>query len=116
MSPNAVYATLLTKPAYLPGTLVLEMTLRLVGSKYPLVVMVTPGLPADARSVLQRREIKVIEVDILQPEEGVHSLAANDVRFKDTWTKLRCVELTITNNAPVTCFHHRAFDLVGYEV
>jgi hypothetical protein len=91
MTRNAAYATLLTRASYLPGTLVLELSLRMVGSRYPLVVMVNPSLPHDARDVLRSRKIKVIEVDDLQPEEGVYSLASHDIRFKDTWTKLRSV-------------------------
>jgi hypothetical protein len=91
MTRNAAYATLLTRTAYLPGTLVLELTLRMVGSKYPLVVMVNPSLPQDARDVLRSRNIRVVEVDDLRPEEGTHSLAGHDSRFKDTWTKLRSV-------------------------
>ena len=93
MGPKAAYATLLTKTSYLPGTLVLEMTLRSVGSRYPLVVMVTPGLSKDARDVLKTKGIAMIEIDTLQPEEGVYSLKGHDVRFTDTWTKLRCVSL-----------------------
>jgi hypothetical protein len=93
MIRNAAYATLLTKSAYLPGTLVLELTLRMVGSQYPLVVMVTPALPKEARDVLKSRKIKIIDVEGLQPKEGVHSLAVRDRRFMDTWTKLRCVML-----------------------
>jgi len=89
MSYNLAYVTLLTAPSYLPGTLVLELTLRLVGSKYPLVVMVTPGLPQDARDVLKRRGIRTKEIDHLQPEEGTYHLGGHYSRFKDTWTKLR---------------------------
>lgn len=89
MSPNGAYVTLLTKTSYLPGTLVLDYGLRAVDSKYPLVVMITPSLPEEARTVLEKRGIKTREVQTLQPEEGVHSLAAHDVRFADTWTKLR---------------------------
>jgi hypothetical protein len=86
----SAYVTLLTATSYLPGTLVLEYSLRLVGSRYPLVVMVTRELPQNARDVLQKRGIKTAEIGYLQPEEGVHSLSSYDARFKDTWTKLRC--------------------------
>jgi hypothetical protein len=63
----------------------------MVGSKYPLVVMANPSLPKEARDALRSRNIKVIEVDDLRPEEGAHSLAGHESRFKDTWTKLRFV-------------------------
>ncbi|KAF8078497.1 glycosyltransferase family 8 protein [Lyophyllum atratum] len=80
MSPNAAYVTLLTKTSYLAGTLVLDYGLRTVNSKYPLVVMVTLSLPTDARDVLRKRGIPIREVDTLQPQEGVHSLAVHDAR------------------------------------
>ncbi|TFK76982.1 nucleotide-diphospho-sugar transferase [Pluteus cervinus] len=87
------YVTLLTKPSYLAGTLVLDNDLRVVGSKYPLVVMITPGLGQDARNVLVKRGIPIIDVETLQPAEGTHTLSAHDQRFADTWTKLRGFEL-----------------------
>lgn len=89
MSTKATYVTLLTKTSYLPGVLVLEYTLRSVGSEYPLVVMATPALPPETRGILARRRIKVIDIQSLQPKTGLHTLSAHDVRFADTWTKLR---------------------------
>ena len=83
------YATLLTKEAYLAGVLVLEQGLRAVGSKYPLVVMVTPALPAAARRVLTKRRIPTRDIEGLYPAVARHTLA--DARFEDTWTKLRWV-------------------------
>ena len=91
MSPNAAYVTLLTKASYLPGALVVEHSLRSVKSQYPLVVMVTPTVPKEARDVLQKRGIITEEVDFLHPKEGTHKLADHDSRFGDTWTKLRYV-------------------------
>lgn len=96
---KGAFVTLLTKKSYLPGTLVLARSLRTtppegpqgyVGSKYPLVVMVTPQLPQDARDVLNKENIVMRDVNSLHPAEGVHKLAAHDSRFADTWTKLRC--------------------------
>lgn len=89
MPQNAAYVTLLTKTDYLPGTLVLYKSLVDVRSKYPLVVMVTPPVPHAARTVLERRGITLVEVDSLLPKAGSHSIAAHDIRFHDTWTKLR---------------------------
>ncbi|KAG6816287.1 hypothetical protein H0H87_007230 [Tephrocybe sp. NHM501043] len=93
MSRKAAYVTLLTKTSYLAGTLVLDYGLRAVNSKYPLVVMVTPTLPSEARDVLRNHGILTREVDSLQPKEGSHSLSTHDARFADTWTKLRGFEL-----------------------
>lgn len=90
MSSNGfAYVTLLTKAAYLPGALVLHQCLVSVQAKYPLVIMVTPSLPEDVRSVVRNAGIAMREVDSLHPEDGIHSLAEHDARFGDTWTKLR---------------------------
>lgn len=90
MDSKYAYVTLLTKNSYLAGVLVLDLCLRMVNSKYPLVVMVTPSLPEEARAVIRKRQIKTREVKVLRPPEGKHTLAADDSRFADTWTKLRC--------------------------
>lgn len=84
-----VWTTLLTKTSYLAGLLVLHDTLLAVKTKYPLVVMVTPTLPKEARDVLERRGLTMREINRLQPEAGVHIISASDARFDDTWTKLR---------------------------
>jgi len=94
MGFKAAYATLLTKTSYLPGVLVLEHTLRSVGSEYALIVMATPALPAEARDILAQRGIGVVNIQSLQPRPGLHTLSVDDARFADTWTKLRAFELT----------------------
>ncbi|KAF8912780.1 nucleotide-diphospho-sugar transferase [Gymnopilus junonius] len=93
MGSKYAYVTLLTKNSYLAGVLVLDLCLRMVDSKYPLVVMVTPSLPEEAKAVIHKRHILTREVKILRPPEGKHTLAADDSRFADTWTKLRGFEL-----------------------
>lgn len=93
MSRKAAYVTLLTKASYLAGALVMHHCLVAVGSKYPLVIMATPGLPQAVRDVLDRRGIQIYDVPSLQPKEGSHALAAHDERFGDTWTKLRVFEM-----------------------
>lgn len=90
MKRNGAYVTLLTKSSYLPGTLVLDYSLRSVDSQYPLVVMITPSLPDAAKAVLRERGILMREVDSLHPPKK-HVLAVHDIRFTDTWTKLRYV-------------------------
>lgn len=89
MSPKAAWVTLLTKSSYLAGALVLHQGLVSVGTKYPLVVMVTPQLPEEAREIVRKRGLVVRGIDQLQPGEGAHTLAKHDERFGDTWTKLR---------------------------
>src|ERR1700730_7422083 len=95
MAVKGAYVTLLTKPSYLPGVLVLDQSLRSVQSKYPLLVMITQQLPDEARQVLSQRQILTCEMDQLLPVEGVHKLSDADARFHDTWTKLRHVSLSV---------------------
>lgn len=94
MARLAAYVTLLTRTSYLPGTLVLHKSL---GSKYPLVVMVTPAVTAEARAILTGRGITLADVESLVPSEGSHTLADHDARFQDTWTKLRYEILLLTS-------------------
>ena len=91
MSPRAAYATLLTKPNYLTGVLVLHHSLVSVGYRYPLLVMVTHTVRQEVRDLLTKRGMLVRSVDHLKPSEGTHSLSPHDARFGDTWTKLRSV-------------------------
>jgi hypothetical protein len=92
MTRTAAYATLLTNGSYLAGALVLEYSLREVGSKYPLVVIVTPQLSEAAKNVLTKAGIATVGVEALSPAEGAHKLSDADARFHDTWTKLRQVD------------------------
>lgn len=101
MARRAAYVTLLTTANYLPGVLVLDCTLRSVESAFPLIVMVTPTLPQDVRSVLERRGISMRPVESLRPPEGKHSLSTHDARFADTWTKLRCVQINYGTDGPL---------------
>lgn len=88
--PLYAYVTLLTKPSYLAGILVLDHSLRSVGSKYPLVVMVTTGLSKDARNVLERRGIDMRNIETLLPTSASGAPLFED-RFADTWSKLRYI-------------------------
>jgi len=89
MGSRKAYVTLLTKNSYLPAALVLNESLKRVGSNYPLVVMSTPSLPLEAREALTRQGLEITTVDSLQPAPNTHTLSDLDARFADTWTKLR---------------------------
>lgn len=75
------------------GVMVLDASLRAVGSKYPLVVMATVDLPQDCRDVLNSAGIPIVDVETIYPTPERHSLVDNDHRFRDTWTKLRVFEM-----------------------
>jgi hypothetical protein len=87
LPPNA-YVTLLTKPLFLPGVLVLDYSLRSVGSKYPLVAMTTPGLPQEVKDVLKKRGIRMRDVEPLLPSGDSQNRLFED-RLVGTWSKLR---------------------------
>lgn len=92
-SRKCAWVTLLTKTSYIQGALVLDKSLKEVASRYPLVVMASPQLPADARDVLRARSVVVRDIEYLEPEPGRHTIAEHDIRFRDTWTKLRVFDL-----------------------
>ncbi|KAL7422480.1 hypothetical protein Q5752_003128 [Cryptotrichosporon argae] len=83
--PRKAWATLVTRPEYVPGLLTLYRTLQSCSS-YPLVVLATPTLPAFWRDVIERAGLRIVDVPRLAPP------AAVDVafeRFAETWTKLQ---------------------------
>lgn len=85
------YVTLLTRDNYLPGILVLQRSLRAVGTRYPLVAMITPGLAEATLRIMEREGITTTTIDYLMPlpEQNGPVLDVYDGRFHDTWTKLR---------------------------
>ncbi|KAI0034294.1 nucleotide-diphospho-sugar transferase [Vararia minispora EC-137] len=93
MSIKGAFATLCTKDEYLPGTLVVARCLKEVKSKYTLVVLATDTLSQNARDVLNSYGVRVRNIDPLMPTEGAHTLALHDIRFAQTWTKLRVFSL-----------------------
>jgi alpha-N-acetylglucosamine transferase len=88
------WVTLLTKTSYLQGCLVLNHSLHSVKSKYPLVVFATPTLPEEARVILNKKGIRVRDIKYIDPPKDGKQLDEHDQRFADTWTKLRCFEMT----------------------
>ena len=84
------WVTLLTQIGYLPGTLVMHRCLQDVETKYPFVVMVTQDVSVDVLDILMRHDIQVRVVKSLHPENASTEV---EERFKDTWTKLRQVNI-----------------------
>lgn len=80
------WVTLLTKPSYLAGTLILYHSLKAVGSKYPLIVLVSHDLPKECRDALTFVGIEVIETDKISPKSQSSKL---EERFKEAWSKLK---------------------------
>ncbi|MCJ1478682.1 hypothetical protein MMC13_007363 [Lambiella insularis] len=95
---NRAWATLLTRSSYLPGVLTLAYTLLKHNTSYPIVVLVTPSLPASSLRALELESahnplIRVHPISPLLPPSH-HKTTLIAARFEDTWTKLRVFELT----------------------
>ena len=86
---SRAYVTLLSRPSYLAGTMVLHHSLQETQPKYPLVVMVTASLPRDSREILERSGIKTVEVDLLMLPVSRFDPSKTEARFNDIWTKIR---------------------------
>lgn len=108
------YATLLTNDAYLPGLvrgllnlhatavvaadalfgafaqLLLDQTLKQVGTRYPLIVLTTASFPEKHLALLTALGIEYRKVDLLEPKGEVKLIAE---RFRDTWSKLQAFAL-----------------------
>ncbi|KAF2128699.1 glycosyltransferase family 8 protein [Dothidotthia symphoricarpi CBS 119687] len=96
-SKNA-YITLLTRPSYLAGALLLAHTLHTHSPTTPLIITYTPEtLPEPCieafRKEAQYSNILLHAVEHLRlPDDGsAHGMVAE--RFVDTWTKLRVFEV-----------------------
>lgn len=97
---STCWVTLVTKPSYLPGVIILAHTLDQNQSKYPLIVQYTDSLGEDSIEVLKdesARTSRIIpdHVKLLLPREGQENKASSTVaeRFRDTFTKLRAFEV-----------------------
>ncbi|KAI9818408.1 MAG: hypothetical protein M1827_000466 [Pycnora praestabilis] len=92
---KCAWVTLLTRPSYLGGVIILAHTLKKYGTKYPLIVEYTDTLPSNCVAALKSEGrasnlLIVRHVEALLPRENVNVVAE---RFTDTWTKLRVFEL-----------------------
>jgi alpha-N-acetylglucosamine transferase len=84
--------TLLTQPNYLAGVRVLQRSLQMAGSQYPLIVMVTQNIDPKIRRTLESSACLLRDIDPLAPSpDRTPRYAAS--RFSETWTKLRVWDL-----------------------
>ena len=96
--PKRAWVTLLTRSSYLPGVITLAYSLSTHGTSYPLVVLITPSLPASSVRALELESahnplltVHPIEPLLLSNNQKTTLIAS---RFADTWTKLRALELS----------------------
>ena len=102
MSPSALqkraWVTLLTRPSYTAGVLILAHTLQKHKSKYPLIVLITESLPqSSVRALeLEASHNAFLEVETVEPllPPAKHKITYIADRFEDTWIKLRVFALT----------------------
>lgn len=99
-NPFNAYATLLTRPSYLAGALLLAYTLSQHSPKTPLIILYTPETMSEPSINALRAESKhsntiLYPVDHLRlptsDNDSDHGMVAE--RFIDTWTKLRVFEV-----------------------
>lgn len=100
--PKNAYATLLTRPSYLAGALLLAYTLNKHSPDTPLYILYTPETfpqhAIDALKAEQQRSpstipypVEHLRIPKSDQDDGAHGMVAE--RFIDTWTKLRVFEL-----------------------
>ncbi len=92
------WVTLVTKPSYLPGVIILAHTLDQHKSIYPLVVLYTDTLGEKAVAALQEEarnyeRLQPERVSLLLPRKDQENTGSVAERFKDTFTKLRAFEV-----------------------
>jgi inositol 3-alpha-galactosyltransferase len=95
---RSCWVTLLTRPSYLPGVIILAHTLDKHQSQYPLIVQYTSSLGDDAILALEAEgqaygRIVPQRVELLLPPKGSENTGSVAERFKDTFTKLRAFQL-----------------------
>lgn len=95
---KSCWVTLLTKPSYLPGAVILAHTLGTHGSKYPLLIQYTSSLGKEAVAALAEEannygRIQLQQVELLLPRKDQENKGSVAERFKDTFTKLRAFQV-----------------------
>ena len=92
------WVTLVTKPSYLPGVIILAHSLDKHESRIPLLVLHTDSLGTEAVQALAseaKRTSRMIlhRVEPLRPREGQTNTSSVAERFADTFTKLRAFQV-----------------------
>ncbi|EXJ90664.1 hypothetical protein A1O1_03768 [Capronia coronata CBS 617.96] len=95
---SSCWVTLVTKPSYVPGAIILAHTLDQHESNYPLLVQYTASLGHEAVHALEQegrnyRRIQLQQLDLLLPRKDQENTASVAQRFRDTFTKLRAFEV-----------------------
>jgi hypothetical protein len=86
---NGAYATFISKDDYLPGALVLAYCHHITNSIYPFIILATPSLSQNARTIIKKFGITLVDIETLNPAREQYDPSVTDTRFRETWTKLR---------------------------
>jgi glycogenin glucosyltransferase len=91
---DQVWVTLATNDSYALGTLVLGHSLRRVGTKRAMLVMVTPQVSSSMREILASVYNEVKEVNVLDSNDESNLALIERPDLGVTFTKLHCWRLT----------------------
>ncbi|XP_054707317.1 LOW QUALITY PROTEIN: glycogenin-1-like [Uloborus diversus] len=91
---NCAFVTLATNDNYTRGALVLAHSLKLVRTKYKLVVLVTPGISEPFRNKLHKYFDLVEDVNVLDSKDDISLSLIQRPELGITFTKLHCWKLT----------------------
>ena len=58
-------------------------------SLYPFIILATPSLSQNARAIIKKFGITLIDIETLVPAREQYDPSVTDTRFRETWTKLR---------------------------
>ena len=83
------YVTVLSDNSYINGVVVLDASLKAVGSVYPLVCIVTPDVCQENRDVLKALNIRTIDKDIIKPVN--HGEAPEEIKSLDVYGWLKAL-------------------------
>lgn len=100
---HKTYVTLVTRPSYLAGVIILAFSLQRSNAQYPLLALYTKSLGNEAIDALKAEAernvlLRPLQIDPLTPPALAEQETSGSVaeRFQDTYTKLRAFDPSIT--------------------
>lgn len=95
MEANRAYITVLSSDEYLIGVLCLNESLKIVNSKYPLVVLVNDKISEKVKEVLKENHIQTIDKKSFKlPDWIIEKNKNTHANWSNTFDKLSIFELT----------------------
>ena len=96
---NYSYVTILTDDSYIYGVILLQETLSMVQSKYPLLVLITEDVSEPCIEILKQIEVEYKKIDKISITDNIfeHNKKIDmhlSATWKDCWTKFRIFDQT----------------------